>query len=66
MTGGKFSMARSSPRSGDFLSLLEAAEKRDEAVTAILSSKAPPRSRGSPVSSSPPSPKSVTHALWGM
>jgi hypothetical protein len=65
MTGGKFSMARSSPRSGDFLSLLEAAEKRDEAVTAILSSKEPLRSRGSPVSSSPPSPKSVTHALWG-
>jgi len=63
MTGGKFSMARSSPRSGDFLSLLEAAEKRDEAVTAILSSKEPLRSRGSPVSSSPPSPKSVTHAL---
>jgi hypothetical protein len=65
MTGGKFSMARSSPRSSDFLSLLEAAEKRDEAVTAILSSKEPPRSRGSPVSSSPPSPRSVTHALWG-
>ena len=64
MTGGKFCMARSSPRSGDFLSLLEAAEKRDEAVTTMLLSKEP-RSRGSPVSSSPPSPKSVTHALWG-
>jgi hypothetical protein len=65
MTGGKFCMARSSPRSGDFLSLLEAAEKRDEAVTTMLLSKEP-RSRGSPVSSSPPSPKSVTHALWGL